>query len=68
MNNIVVDKKRLSIKLNGAIPTRDILGSLDELVDAAIASPSNYVKPISNKKKIPLAIILELITTKDGIR
>ena len=68
MNNIVVDKKRLSIKLNGTMPTRDILGPLDELVDAAIASPSNYVKPINSKKKMLLVTLLDLITTQNIIR
>ncbi len=67
-DSIVINKEKLSIKLNGTIPTRDILSSLDEIVDAAIAAPSNYVKPASKRKTLSKIIFLDLITTKDVIR
>ncbi len=66
--SIVVDKNNLSIKLDGVMSTREILGSLDEIVDAAIAAPSNYTKPLSNRKQILAITLLDLITTKDIVR
>ncbi|MBP3615999.1 MAG: hypothetical protein J6J27_03735 [Alphaproteobacteria bacterium] len=62
---ITVDKNNLSIRLEGTIPTREILSPLDEIVDAAIAAPSNYVPPLSRKKRLMLVSLLDLITTNN---
>lgn len=61
--SITVDKNNFSIRLEGPIPTCEILDYLDEIVDAAIAAPSNYAPPLSRKKKLMLVSFLDLITT-----
>lgn len=63
--NITVDKNNLSIRIEGPIATREILSYLDEIVDVAIAAPSNYVPPLSRKKRLMLVSSLDLITTKN---
>ncbi|MBR4316548.1 MAG: hypothetical protein IKP65_06270 [Alphaproteobacteria bacterium] len=63
--NITVDKNNLSIRLEGAMPTREILSSLDEIVDAAIAAPSNYTPAVNGKKRLMLITLLDVITTKN---
>ncbi len=46
---VTVDRKNLYIRLDGTMPRQVLLSSIDEIVDAAINSPSNFNTTASRK-------------------